>query len=105
LDGYLKSFFDETGWHPKVIGRFGGALLYTRYGFWVRIPLALAGRMMGSPTDTSRDHELTNWDDVDQFADEFLSQVEARPNLSAWELRACNNTNKLCHRNKLVSQV
>ena len=47
LDGYLKSFFDETGWHPKVIGRFGGALLYTRYGFWVRIPLALAGRMMG----------------------------------------------------------
>jgi menaquinone-dependent protoporphyrinogen oxidase len=80
LDGYLKSFFDETGWHPKVIGRFGGALLYTRYGFWIRIPLALAGRMMGYPTDTSRDHELTNWDDVVQFATEFISQVEMRPN-------------------------
>jgi menaquinone-dependent protoporphyrinogen IX oxidase len=36
--------------------------------------------MMGYPTDTSRDHELTNWDDVDQFATEFISQVEMRPN-------------------------
>ena len=76
LDGYLKSFFDGTGWHPKIVGRFGGALLYTQYGFWTRLPMTIAGRFMGYPTDTARDHELTNWDDVEKFTNEFLSHVE-----------------------------
>lgn len=75
LDGIIKSFFDKTGWHPKFVGRFGGALLYTQYGFWVRVPMALAGRFMGYPTDTSHDHELTQWDDVEKFANEFLSHI------------------------------
>jgi menaquinone-dependent protoporphyrinogen oxidase len=28
-------------------------------------------RAEGGPTDTSRDHELTNWEDVDEFAERF----------------------------------
>ena len=27
----------------------------------------------GGPTDTSRDHELTNWDDLARFVDELSS--------------------------------
>jgi len=75
VDGIIKSFFDTTGWHPHLVGRFGGALLYTQYHFWTRIPMAFAGLLMGYPSDTSRDHELTNWDDVEKFANEFLAHV------------------------------
>jgi len=31
--GYIEKFVQETAWHPAMIGLFGGALLYTQYGF------------------------------------------------------------------------
>src|SRR5918994_287035 len=32
-EGYIEEFVQETGWRPVMVGHFGGALLYTQYGF------------------------------------------------------------------------
>ena len=77
-DWLLKLFYKETGWHPKMVGRFGGALKYTRYDFWTRFFMWLAGIFMRYPTDTSRDHDLTDWDQVTEFANTFVTTVEGQ---------------------------
>ena len=32
-EGYVDQFEEETGWRPDKVALFGGALLYTQYGF------------------------------------------------------------------------
>ena len=32
-EGYVEQFEEETGWRPDKVALFGGALLYTQYGF------------------------------------------------------------------------
>ena len=78
MDTAVQGFLKETGWQPTTIGRFGGALKYTIYDFWTRFFMGLFGWIMGYPTDTSRDHELTDWDEVTKFTNEFITIVEAQ---------------------------
>jgi menaquinone-dependent protoporphyrinogen oxidase len=35
-------------------------------------------RKEGAPTDTSRDYELTNWEEVDKLAREMARNIHAR---------------------------
>lgn len=35
-------------------------------------------RREGAPTDTSRDYELTKWDDVDSLARDMARRIHAR---------------------------
>jgi menaquinone-dependent protoporphyrinogen IX oxidase len=32
-ENYVEEFEQDTGWRPTVVALFGGALLYTEYGF------------------------------------------------------------------------
>jgi menaquinone-dependent protoporphyrinogen oxidase len=75
-EGYLEQFQQETGWRPAKVALFGGALLYTRYGFFKRrLMKKIAGDKPGHlGTDTSRDYVYTEWDAVRGFAEDFLSQ-------------------------------
>jgi menaquinone-dependent protoporphyrinogen oxidase len=41
---------------------------------WIKKPVARPGHQ-GGPTDSSRDYEFTNWDDVTRFAQEFATQM------------------------------
>lgn len=70
--GYASEFIDITGWNPDVVGIFAGAIKYTRYGFIKKRVMRRIAKREGEPTDMSRDHELTDWDDVDAFADDVL---------------------------------
>ena len=66
----------QTGWRPRKIGRFAGALLYTQYGFFKRWIMRRIARDKGSPdTDTSRDYVYTDWESVKGFAEEFLETL------------------------------
>ncbi len=67
----------DVDWQPDKIASFAGALAYTQYG-WLKRNLQrwFAGRAGGS-TDTSRDHEYTDWDAVARFADEFATMVHS----------------------------
>jgi len=70
---YIEEFVQETGWRPGMVGLFGGALLYTQYGFIKRYLMKRIARHKGSPdTDTSRDYVYTDWESVKHFAGEFL---------------------------------
>lgn len=75
-EGYIEEFVRQTGWRPDKVGLFGGALLYTQYGFIKRHLMKKIARDKGHPdTDTSRDYVYTEWDDVKLFVEEFLETL------------------------------
>src|SRR3712207_4580307 len=72
-EGYIEEFVQETGWRPAMVALFGGALLYTQYGFIKRYVMKRIARHKGSQyTDTSRDYVYTDSENVKHFAEEFL---------------------------------
>jgi menaquinone-dependent protoporphyrinogen oxidase len=72
---YIAEFLRETGWHPKVTASFGGAIAYTRYNPLLRWVMRRIAAEKGGPTDTSRDHSLTDWTQVERFALDFATTV------------------------------
>jgi menaquinone-dependent protoporphyrinogen oxidase len=76
-EGYVEQFEQETGWRPASIALFGGALLYTRYGFIKRHMMKkIAEDKPGNlGTDTSRDYIYTEWDGVQRFTEDFLAKL------------------------------
>jgi len=72
----IDSFLGKHKWQPKLIGRFGGALKYTQYeDKWMKWGMRWGAAIMGHPTDTSRDHDLTNWHNVSRFAEQFVAML------------------------------
>jgi menaquinone-dependent protoporphyrinogen oxidase len=65
---HVETFLGETGWRPTLATVFGGALAYTKYGFFTRWIIKRIAKQAGDPTDTTRDHDRTDWDAVDRFA-------------------------------------
>jgi menaquinone-dependent protoporphyrinogen oxidase len=72
----VDDFCKRTGWHPRAIALFGGALLYRKYNPLLRMLMRFIARAAGGDTDTSRDYEYTDWQAVERFASRFASQVE-----------------------------
>jgi menaquinone-dependent protoporphyrinogen oxidase len=72
---YVARFCEETGLLPGIARSVAGALPYTRYSFPVRWVMKLISRATGRPTDTSRDWEFTDWDQVDRIAAEFAADL------------------------------
>jgi menaquinone-dependent protoporphyrinogen oxidase len=72
---YVENFEQETGWRPAQVGFFGGALRYRQYGFLKRLMMKriVRDKPGNLSTDTSRDHEYTDWDEVKRFAEDFLA--------------------------------
>ena len=75
----LERLMRWTGWRPTVTTMVAGALPYTRYGWLKRWILKRIAAKAGGGTDTTRDYEYTNWDDVRAFAREFASRVAPAP--------------------------
>jgi len=68
----IDLFLRQTGWQPTRTLPVAGALAYTRYNIFVRLLMKRIARKEGAPTDTSRDHELTNWPALDRFVSELV---------------------------------
>lgn len=73
--GCVDRFLAATGWRPTSIYLAAGAFRFTRYGFLKRWIMRRIARRKGGPTDTSRDHEYTDWAGLERFLDEFLAAV------------------------------
>lgn len=81
---YLEEFIAETGWRPQLSSSFAGALLYRQYNPLLRFVMKRLSRKEGHTTDTSRDHEFTDWKAVRAFAGAFAIAVErAAPDTGA----------------------
>jgi menaquinone-dependent protoporphyrinogen oxidase len=74
--GYIDSFVEATEWQPDRIATFGGALRYSEYGFLKRLMMKRIAKDATGDTDTSRDYEYTDWDEVEQFTTDFAAFVE-----------------------------
>lgn len=71
----VERFIEETGWRPARVELIAGALSYTKYNFLIRFIMRRIARKAGGSTDTSRDHEYTDWAAVDRFALEVVDQI------------------------------
>jgi menaquinone-dependent protoporphyrinogen oxidase len=65
----------REGWRPAKVVCVGGCLAYTHYGVLTRFVMKRIARRHNAPTDTSRDHEFTNWDDVARLADGIVHMI------------------------------
>ncbi len=74
---YHDELVEATGWTPGRAVTFAGALQYREYDFATRLLMRLMMRKGGHPTDTSRDHDFTDWDAVERFAHAFAGELAA----------------------------
>jgi len=68
-ESWPNGFFQLTGWQPRLVSIFAGALRYSRYNWLVRWMMRRIAKSEGASTDTSQDHEYTDWDAVTRFAE------------------------------------
>ena len=73
-----RAFPEARGWSPGFIESVAGRLAYREYGFFIRFVMKRIARKEGAPTDTSRDYDLTNWEQVETLARRFAASIHAR---------------------------
>jgi menaquinone-dependent protoporphyrinogen oxidase len=69
-------FCRATGWRPMMIESMAGSIAYTRYNWLLRWVMKRISAREGASTDTTRDHEYTDWTQVERFAVGFGARVE-----------------------------
>jgi len=73
------AFLRETGWRPNMVRLVAGALAYTRYGTVTRLMMKWIAWREGGDTDTSRDHEYTDWDQLRRDEELFATHAVPAP--------------------------
>ncbi len=68
-------FLSAAEWKPTVTHLVAGAIRYSEYDFFKTWILKMIASTKGVSTDTSQDHEFTDWKDLEAFVDAFLAQV------------------------------
>jgi menaquinone-dependent protoporphyrinogen oxidase len=81
--GLAERFARDTGWRPSRIACVAGRLAYTQYNWLVRLLMRRIAKQEGGSTDTSRDHEYTDWKQVELLADELAYEVHQRETVPA----------------------
>lgn len=71
-NAYTRKFLLATPWLPKQCAVFAGALRYPRYGWLDKAMIKLIMKMTSGETDTSKEVEYTDWQDVTRFAKDFV---------------------------------
>ena len=79
LEQCVAAFMQRTGWTPRIIHHVAGAFRYTSYDFLKRWAMKYIAYRKGGPMDTSRDHELTDWADLERFAAAFPGEPASTP--------------------------
>jgi menaquinone-dependent protoporphyrinogen oxidase len=75
-NGYLGTLFEDVGWTPSRAVAFGGALPYRKYNFLLRWIMKRISKSGGHTTDTSKNHEFTDWTAVDKLADNIAAMAK-----------------------------
>ncbi|CFQ40009.1 MULTISPECIES: menaquinone-dependent protoporphyrinogen IX dehydrogenase [Yersinia] len=70
-NAYVRKFLLSTPWQPTLCTVFAGALRYPRYRWIDRVMIQLIMRMTGGETDTSKEVEYTDWQQVSSFTQDF----------------------------------
>jgi menaquinone-dependent protoporphyrinogen oxidase len=70
-----RDFIERTRWYADHVVCIAGCLAYTKYGWLKRWLLRRIAKQEGASTDVSRDHEYTDWKQVDQLADRLAQSM------------------------------
>jgi menaquinone-dependent protoporphyrinogen IX oxidase/CubicO group peptidase (beta-lactamase class C family) len=73
VERMIDGFFEATDFRPSSHKAIAGALVYTEYNWLIRLIMKQISKSEGASTDTSRDHEYTDWIDLDKFAEALVS--------------------------------
>jgi len=76
LQDMFERFLRRTGWRPTVVKPVAGAVPYTRYGWFKKWMMRRMVAKVSGDTDTTRDYEYTDWEDLRTFAQDFLHLVD-----------------------------
>ena len=72
---YIDVFLEATGWQPELCASIAGSTAYTKYNPFLRWIMKRITARRGGPTDTTRDHEQTDWAQVRRFVEAFAVTV------------------------------
>ncbi len=72
---YPQRMTEQTGLSPTRSAVFAGALKYTEYSWLKRLVMKQIVKAEGGSTDTTQDHEYTDWAKVDAFTDAFVADI------------------------------
>ncbi|PKF57928.1 menaquinone-dependent protoporphyrinogen IX dehydrogenase [Alteromonadales bacterium alter-6D02] len=72
-NAYMKKFIKLSPWQPQLQAVFAGALLYSKYRWSDKLIIRLIMKITGGVTDTSQDIEYTDWNKVEQYAQEIIA--------------------------------
>jgi menaquinone-dependent protoporphyrinogen oxidase len=75
----IDRFVRSTGWRPLMRKPVAGALLYRQYGWLKRWIMKRIVAKAGGDTDTSRDYEYTDWNELRAFARQFRARAASAP--------------------------
>ena len=87
-DPSIDGLVAETGWYPARAVSFAGALPYTRYNPILRFIMKRISAKAGHTTDTTRDHDFTDWAAVRAFADAIADGADRTAPASRLEYAA-----------------
>ncbi len=72
---FARQLEQKIGFRADYEHYAAGALKYLEYDFLRRWAMKNIAQKEGGPTDTSRDHELTDWQALDEFVEGFVKST------------------------------
>lgn len=76
LRNQTEEFLNKTGWNPTFVEQVAGALRYTKYNFLKKFIMRMIAKKSGGSTDTSKDVEYTDWEQVKMLLSRVMKEVK-----------------------------
>jgi menaquinone-dependent protoporphyrinogen oxidase len=71
---YMVKFLGLSAWKPQLLAVFAGKIDYPRYRFFDKFMIRFIMWMTKGPTDTQGTFEFTDWNKVDEYANQIAQQ-------------------------------
>lgn len=77
-NAYTRKFLLASPWTPKLCAVFAGALRYPHYRWIDKVMIRFIMKLTGGETDTTKEIEYTDWEQVAHFAQDFARLAASR---------------------------
>jgi menaquinone-dependent protoporphyrinogen oxidase len=71
----VDEFVEDTGWTPDRTATVAGAFQFSKYNPFERLVMRLIASRHGTEIDPWEDLELTDWEAVEEFAQDFVRRL------------------------------
>jgi menaquinone-dependent protoporphyrinogen oxidase len=78
VNKWVSAFEQQTDWGPEQVEHVAGALKYVEYNWMKRMVMREIARSTGESTDTTQDHEYTDWNRLQLFTRDFIERASKK---------------------------